>query len=250
MIHPIIKFTIFGVLWYQGEENDNEPEKYRCMFPALITDWRQKFIHSNPKFPFLFVQVSTWDRAGGLWPALRDAQMEALKLDAVGMAVSYDKGDYLSPTSTIHPRNKQEVGRRLFFSARHFAYRITSSIYRGPTVQTINLLKDKVSNGTRYNITIYYEADSVANSILFGGTEQCKRCCDNFANGFEVLTLKKEWITSKTNIIANRFMLSQIVLEDTNTVTGIRYNWYDWPECALYNSANLPAPPFIHYFQK
>ena len=43
------------------------------------------------------------------WAALREAQTKALKLDQVGMAVTIDIG----LADDIHPKNKQEVGRRL-----------------------------------------------------------------------------------------------------------------------------------------
>lgn len=45
------------------------------------------------------------------WAALREAQTKALKLDQVGMAVTIDIG----LADDIHPKNKQEVGRRLAF---------------------------------------------------------------------------------------------------------------------------------------
>ncbi|EOR93453.1 Sialic acid-specific 9-O-acetylesterase [Arcticibacter svalbardensis MN12-7] len=43
------------------------------------------------------------------WAELRDAQLQTLSVPNTGMAVAIDIGDAVN----IHPKNKQEVGRRL-----------------------------------------------------------------------------------------------------------------------------------------
>ena len=63
MIHPFLKMTIYGAIWYQGESNSGAPDTYNCTFPAMIDDWRSKWFHgtdelTDPEFPFGFVQVS------------------------------------------------------------------------------------------------------------------------------------------------------------------------------------------------
>merc|ERR550532_2299438 len=63
MIHPLLNMTIYGTLWYQGEQNANEGYNvYNCTFPEMIRDWRDKFHQgtrqeTDPKFPFGFVQI-------------------------------------------------------------------------------------------------------------------------------------------------------------------------------------------------
>ena len=64
MIHPLLKMTVFGAIWYQGEANAGAPNNYNCTFPAMIDDWRQKWYtstggHTDPLFAFGFVQVSS-----------------------------------------------------------------------------------------------------------------------------------------------------------------------------------------------
>ena len=45
-----------------GESNAGRPDLYECQFPAMITDWREKFSavsqQTERDFPFGFVQVS------------------------------------------------------------------------------------------------------------------------------------------------------------------------------------------------
>jgi sialate O-acetylesterase len=80
----------------------------------MIADWRSKF--NLPNMSFFFVQLAPyWPRRD--FTAVRNAQMAALKLPKVGYAVAIDLGDVHSPVTPIHPRRKQEVGRRLALSA-------------------------------------------------------------------------------------------------------------------------------------
>lgn len=81
----------------------------------MIADWRRKF--SLPNLLFLFVQLAPSTQLGN-FVDLRAAQMTALDLPQVGYAVAVDIGDLESPMGSIHPRRKQEVGRRLSLEAR------------------------------------------------------------------------------------------------------------------------------------
>ena len=63
MVYPFINMTIYGTIWYQGEENaERYTHSYNCTFPAMIDDWRAKWYESTEHntdavFPFGFVQV-------------------------------------------------------------------------------------------------------------------------------------------------------------------------------------------------
>jgi len=105
MIHPLRKFKIQGVVWYQGESNAGRANKYRELFSAMIQGWRKAF---NDDFSFYFVQISPFNYGNNSAP-LREAQMESLATPKTGMAVTMDIGNL----TDIHPKNKQEVGRRL-----------------------------------------------------------------------------------------------------------------------------------------
>ena len=65
MIHPLIRMSIYGALWYQGESNAGwNRDKYDCTFAQLISEWRRVWSENtgtSPKFPFGFVQLSTWE---------------------------------------------------------------------------------------------------------------------------------------------------------------------------------------------
>lgn len=64
MIYPILNMTIYGVIWYQGEQNAvYRTAFYNCTFPAMIDGWRKEWHQSSlgktdTNFPFGFVQVN------------------------------------------------------------------------------------------------------------------------------------------------------------------------------------------------
>ncbi|HWO08625.1 MAG TPA: sialate O-acetylesterase, partial [Polyangiaceae bacterium] len=115
MTAPLIPFALRGAIWYQGESNVGEPERYSALMRALIRDYRTRW--GQGQFPFYYVQLANF-RASSGWPRLREAQTEALSEPATGMVVTLDIGD----PDDIHPRNKREVGRRLALLARAHGY--------------------------------------------------------------------------------------------------------------------------------
>lgn len=121
MIHPLLDFPIAGVIWYQGCANVGRDIQYESLFQTLIQDWRIQF--GNPKLPFYFVQLANYLAPNDLqplseWAFLRESQAKALCLDNVSMMTNIDLGE----AGDIHPKNKQEVGRRLALIALHHNY--------------------------------------------------------------------------------------------------------------------------------
>lgn len=106
MIHPLRNFKIKGVIWYQGESNAGRADQYRQLFSTMIAEWRQRFGY---EFPFYFAQIAPFQNEKINTAYLREAQLQTLSLPRTGMAVTMDIGNL----TDIHPKNKQEVGRRL-----------------------------------------------------------------------------------------------------------------------------------------
>jgi len=120
MIAPLIPYGIKGAIWYQGESNAPRAYQYRTLFPAMIKDWRHHW--GEGEFPFLFVQLANFkaqnpEPADDTWAELREAQTMTLSLPKTGMALAIDIGD----AKDIHPKDKQEGGRRLSLAARAVA---------------------------------------------------------------------------------------------------------------------------------
>lgn len=142
MIHPLRKLTIRGVIWYQGEGNSRRADKYHRLFTTMIEQWRQAFGQS---FPFYYVQIAPYNYRGVNSALLREAQLDTLALEKTGMAVTMDIGNL----TDIHPKNKQEVGRRLALWALANDYE-QDVVYSGPLYAAISIADGRVKVAFRY----------------------------------------------------------------------------------------------------
>lgn len=224
MVHPLIPFAMKGVIWYQGENNAGRAYEYQKSFPLLIHDWRQQW--GNLNFPFYFVQLATFNAGNGNsekgsnWAELREAQSMALALPRTGMAVTTDIGD----AKDIHPRNKQDVGRRLAKIALHDTYN-KKVVYAGPTYKSMKVEGNKI----RISFT------NVGSGLL-------SKDKNRNVFGFDIAGADQKFRQAKAIIQGNDVIVYH---DDLENPVAVRYNWADDAgEGNLYNKENLPAPPF------
>jgi sialate O-acetylesterase len=143
MIAPLTPFAIKGAIWYQGENNADRGKQYQKLLPAVIKSWRSSF--GVGEFPFLIVQLANYmapreQPVESQWAELREAQtFTAQTLPKTGLAVTIDIGE----ANDIHPRNKQEVGRRLALAARAMAYGQKVE-YSGPVYKSMKIRDGKI----------------------------------------------------------------------------------------------------------
>ena len=156
MIEPLTNFKIRGAIWYQGESNARRPAQYRPLLETLIADWRRRF--QSPEMPFFIVQLANFKSRqtkpveSGSWAEIRDSQQRVADGDPhVGIAIITDIGE----ANDIHPRNKQEVGKRLALSALHTAYG-QELVHSGPTYaghkvdgESIRITFDDIGSGLK-----------------------------------------------------------------------------------------------------
>jgi len=221
MIHPFIQFAIRGAIWYQGESNSDRAHQYRTLFPAMITDWRKKW--NIGEFPFYFVQLSNFMKTAELpgpsnWAELRDAQLKTLSLPNTGMAVTIDIGE----GKDIHPKNKQEVGRRLALIAMTNTYG-EKTPFSGPVVISQQVSGNTVQLNFKYADGGLKTKDGTA------------------LTGFAVAGADQKFCWAQGVIKDHKVILSSA---DVPNPVAVRYAWADNPACNLYNGAGLPASPF------
>ena len=220
MIYPLAPYAFQGVIWYQGESNADRAYQYRDLFPLMIQDWRKTW---NRDLPFYFVQLANFMKKDAepeesRWAELREAQLQTLRLKNTGMAVAIDIGD----TDDIHPKNKQEVGKRLAFIAEANTYRLpvafSSPLYESYTIEgnTIRIKFKHAENGLK----------------TFSG---------NSLTGFAIAGPDHRFQWADAVIDGNDVVVSS---SDVDFPVAVRYGWANNPECNLYNSSNLPASPF------
>ena len=219
MVKPWTAFPIKGVIWYQGEANVGRSEQYGDLFPALITDWRRQW-RSN--FPFYFVQLANFMESKKIqpnseWAALREAQTKALKLDQVGMAVTIDIG----LADDIHPKNKQEVGRRLALLALAGSYgkNVSSS---APVFQNYIIKGDKME-------------------LDFGQKQDGFQIKGTTLKGFTIAGPDRVFYSAEAMVQNGKIIVSS---PKVSVPLAARYGWADNPDCNLYGENGLPVAPF------
>ncbi|HEY3375925.1 MAG TPA: sialate O-acetylesterase [Armatimonadota bacterium] len=220
MIAPLLPYAIKGAIWYQGESNADRAEQYRTLFPTMISDWRRAWGQGD--FPFYFVQLANYmsdpvEPVDTAWARLREAQTMTLSLPHTGMAVIIDIGE----PNDIHPRNKQDVGRRLALNALGTAYGHTLT-YSGP------LYRAATVEGNAIRVTF----DHVGGGLLAKG---------GALRGFAIAGADKQFIWAEATIDGDSVVVSSPVVP---APVAVRYGWANDPQCTLYNDADLPASPF------
>ncbi len=226
MVAPLVPYTIRGALWYQGESNSPTASIYRQLMETLITDWRSQWGIGN--FPFIYVQlanigkdVETTPAKGGSEAIKREAQLQNLSIANTAMVVAIDNAD---PTdmNNVHPKNKQEIGRRLALAAEKIAYK-QKVAYAGP---------------------IYDKMEVTDNTILlsFKNTDGGLMAKDSSGlKGFAIAGADKKFVWATATIKGNKVILSNA---NVAKPLAVRYGWGSNPPTSLYNKANLPASPF------
>lgn len=217
MIYPFTPFAIKGVIWYQGESNSGRARQYATLFPALINDWRAKW--KNPELPFYFVQLANYARGEGdetSWPLLREAQLKTLQLPNTGMATTIDIGDKVD----IHPKNKQDVGKRLALIALAKTYG-KKNTFSGPLYESMSVEKDAIVLKFKYNTGLKSVSSTLTGFTIAGANQQFYPAKAMIKNG---------------NITVTSSSVKKPV--------SVRYAWANDPAANLTNQSGLPASPF------
>lgn len=224
MLNPLLNLSIEGAIWYQGESNAGRAYQYRTAFPLMITDWRNHWKQGN--FPFYFVQLASFNSANGdsehgsTWAELREAQTMTLSLPHTGMAVTTDIGE----ANDIHPRNKQDVGKRLAAIALHDVYG-KSNEFSGPVYESMK------TEGNKIRISFTHIGSGLLIKDKYG-----------YLKGFEIAGSDQKFTYAKAWIEGNSIVVSS---DQISNPAAVRFAWADNPEDAnLFNKDGFPAVPF------
>ena len=223
MIAPIIPYAIRGGIWYQGENSGREgfAQLYEFQLPLLIADWRERW--GQGAFPFAWVQLANYrsytntPSPVSYWAMVRDGMLKSLAVTNTGMAVAIDIGE----ADNIHPKNKQEVGRRLGLWARAQVYGEKIS-FSGPLPAGHKISGNEII-------------------LSFKHTEGGLMAKDGELRGFVIAGANKEWHWAKARIFGKQVIVSS---DEVKQPVAVRYAWADNPNCNLYNGAGLPTSPF------
>ncbi|WPJ95057.1 sialate O-acetylesterase [Coraliomargarita algicola] len=220
MLAPLIPYAMTGVIWYQGESNVDRTAQYHKLLPTLIGDWRHRW---QRDFPFLIVQLANFNArkswpVESAWAELREAQsMTAAKDPKTGIAVTIDIGD----AKDIHPKNKQDVGKRLGLVAEAIAYD-RDVVANGPTFSKMEIVGAEV----------ILSFDHAEGGLFYHGSQPA---------GFALCGEDGKFVWADVQVDGNQVRLSASRVPQP---VAVRYAWADNPEAPFYNQAGLPMVPF------
>jgi len=218
MIAPLVPYGIRGAIWYQGEANRPRPRQYRTLFPGMIHDWRERWERGD--FPFYYVQIAPFGYAGDTGQAaeLREAQMMALATPNTGMAVTMDIGN----PRNIHPKNKQDVGKRLALWALANTYGRDGIVYSGPLYKSMKVEGDK--------IRLFFE--HVGGGLTSGGKE---------LTHFSIAGADQRFCRAKAKIDGDTVVVWSAAVPKP---VAVCYAWGAADQPTLANREGLPASSF------
>ena len=219
MIHPLVPFGIRGAIWYQGESNHVEGKLYTEKMKALIQGWRQLW---GRELPFYYVQIAPFpygNESPAVLAELWEAQSAALEIPNTGMVVTSDIGDY----NDIHPKNKQEVGRRLACLALKNVYGQSDVVCSGPTFKSMAIEGDKIR----------IRFDNVGGGLVSRN--------DKPLGWFEIIGRESDWSKADAAIEGDSVVLSS---DKVKAPAAMRFAWDKSARPNLMNQEGLPASAF------
>lgn len=223
VLNPVIGYSMKGVIWYQGETNASRGYQYRELFPLMIKHWRDKWGAGD--FPFYWVQLADYRAEAEVpgdsdWAELREAQTMTLNaLANTGEAVILNLGE----ASDIHPKNKQDVAKRLARLALANDYGF-DLVCRSP------LFREATPSGSR----MVLKFDHVGAGLDTFDVKQ--------PIGFTIAAVDQKFVAATAKIVGNDTI--EVWADEVQQPVAVRYAWADNPVCNVQNKQGLPMTPF------
>lgn len=224
MVEPLAPYTLRGILWYQGESDDELPgaqKLYGPMLEALIRDWRR--IWAEPELPFLVMQLANFRK----WLCFENRDFAAIRRGQE-WAVEHTPHTWLCANTDageewdIHPKDKRTPAHRLALLARGHIYgeKIICDAPKAVSLsghgKELAVTFDHASDG----LVIEPEGDLSALHVMCGDCE-----------------LPFTWEIQEDKLILH--------LEKPLThLVSVRYAQDQWFVGTIYNAAGIPALPF------
>lgn len=277
LIAPLAPTVFKSMIFYQGESNvacnsENATRGYYArLLPALVTSWRELFQSPFAAYVVMLAPQGRTDelpeqRSADPYPALRQAQLSVLNLNATALIYPIDMGDdgktvYTPPSARhgdVHPRNKTEFGRRLALAYAEAEGLLPPGVAgSGPQLATVALDAGSVLltfNGSATGLAFAPTADCYTFGRAGPGDPATPElCCQNNATDpksphgfpFEV-EAAGAWVLARGAVEAPDAVRLSPLDSGAGALSGrVRYAWDEWPLCVVVNAQALPLPPFV-----
>ena len=217
MIAPLTKFSISGVLWYQGESNVSSYYSYEQLFTGMIDAWRAAW---NKNFPFYFVQIAPYTYGNNINGALlRETQTKASKHPNTAMVVV---SDLVPDTTNIHPTLKIEVANRLANIALKNIYNQNMGVVNGPLYESMQIEKEKAI-------------------LSFSNMGTGLMCKDKELNHFEIAGADQLFVPGTAKIVGDKIIVTN---KNIKSPVAVRYAFNNTAIGNVFNKEGLPLNLF------
>merc|ERR1711936_311411 len=233
MINPLLRMTIKGSIWYQGEQNAGYPGDY---------DGHNR--DTEEMFPFGFVQLApfTNQREHLAWPELRWKQTGNFGYVPNDVMQNVFMAAAMDDDIDLHPKNKRIPSTRLAWAASNLVYGNTENPLHGPQPTNVSVSEDKTTIIVSFSSPlrpVVVEEDRFMVCCLLTMEE-----CDGvgYTEGWKGVTIRGMPATHMVEL-------------DTEAAcsqySGLAYLWLETPcsgeeECPLYSDDmfNMPVAPW------
>ncbi|HPM81275.1 MAG TPA: sialate O-acetylesterase [Candidatus Anammoximicrobium sp.] len=224
MIEPLAPYALRGAIWYQGESNagGTTANLYGLQLATMIGNWRKRWGQGD--FPFGWVQLPNFrapqqepvETSG--WVIVQEQMLKTLAVTNTGMAITIDVGE----ANDIHPKNKQDVGKRLALWALATIHD-KQLVYSGPLYKSMSQADGKIS----------IRFDHVGDGLKAKGEK---------LTGFAIAGEDRKFVFADAKIEGTDTVV--VCSDQVAKPVAVRYAWASNPDASLFNSAGLPASPF------
>jgi len=268
MVHPLLRMSIKGAIWYQGEANTGHNRQiYDCTFSSMIRSWRHRWHEATAgdteqNFPFGFIQLApNRDTTSPNWPVLRWKQTGGYGyvpnelMENVFMAVAMDDD------IDLHPKNKRLPATRLAWAASNLVYGNSGQPLQGPQVIRVDEESPEGSKDVVTGINVTFSAvlrePALEDDRFMVCCSESMDLCDESNYGQEQGWQGVKMVGSFTEGNGP----TTVVLDPTaacsgsGQFSGLAYLWREVPcsgeeACPLYSDDqyNMPVAPFKYNF--
>jgi sialate O-acetylesterase len=221
-------------------KNAARSEIYRCQLPQFVKDIRALF---QQNFLFTYVQLAGFD--WGEFRAIRRVMQEVLKdIPKAGMATAMDLGEMRD----IHPRKKDELGRRIQLITSAIEYKEDVE-FQGPIFKSMT--HERNANEMKFKLS-FEIFNGKAKGLSFQESTFCTTCCGVNPKGLFMLMAasSKVYYPEMIQLNGNSNEVTFVVkIPQSEKVVEMRYAWEKYSQCVIVSKDfKLPITPFVNKF--
>lgn len=254
MLRKVIPYTMAGVIFYQGESDEHLPHLYDRLYEKMINRWRSD--NGDEELPFIGVSLPMHrykqDPDFKNWPLIRANQRKACRdLSNVGLAVCTDQGEF----NEIHPKDKREVGRRLYLQALWLVYSgLDEEEANGPQFSAVVFKNGYAEVHFKNGGGLSLKGEELTGFELADSTrisEQAAASDDSALDDAEICItafdarIQKDdiqYFTAKAEIVDDYTV--KVWADEVENPDSVRFLWTNYADATLYGKNGICAEPF------